>query len=377
MDLERPPGDIGGDAAANSLTPGGDPVSKPTTVSSGKSAWDLLPSGVILVLVPTLLSTEDGTTNPVTVGDGDGANATPSPLLRRPPAPALPPNDEPGVIMLLPLPVSDGDDDSTLNPATLALGDAERTSATECAVGLTDCLAVGTPRLELTAPWMSASCAGDVPNIIYVSEPVPVSWVRWRRAAAVCAAGEVNMFASEPRLVYFGGSENIPRPLAGGSDAGGGDATTRAPVRAKESNPTYSREHDPGETPAGGRSRRRPGAFVASSPVAEELGQLERKPKNRGNTPNEVPAQKVAGAEDPRTRQDPPHGPSKTRAEPVDKVQRPGREIPDRALRRRANTDVASRARLPGFSPRVDRKMRRGVGRRTGVREKRELTFAM
>ena len=179
----------------------------------------------------------------------------------------------------MPLPVSDGDDDSTLNPATLALGDAERTSATECAVGLTDCLAVGTPRLELTAPWMSASCAGDVPNIIYVSEPVPVSWVRWRRAAAVCAAGEVNIFASEPRLVYFGGSENIPRPLAGGSDAGGGDATTRAPVRAKESNPTYSHEHDPGKIPAGGRSRRRPGAFVASSPVAEELGQLERKPK--------------------------------------------------------------------------------------------------
>ena len=140
-------------------------------------------------------------------------------------------------------------------------------------------MAVGTPRLELTAPWMSASCAGDVPNIIYVSEPVPVSWVRWRRAAAVCAAGEVNIFASEPRLVYFGGSENIPRPLAGGSDAGGGDATTRAPVRAKESNPTYSHEHDPGKTPAGGRSRRRPGAFVASSPVAEELGQLERKPK--------------------------------------------------------------------------------------------------
>ena len=51
-------------------------------------------------------------------------------------------------------------------------------------------MAVGTPRLELTALWMSASCAGDVPNIIYVSEPVPVSWVRWRRAAAVCAAGE-------------------------------------------------------------------------------------------------------------------------------------------------------------------------------------------
>lgn len=192
MDLERPPGDMGGDAAANSLTPGGDPVSKPTTVSSGKSAeMDLLPSGVILVLVPTLFSAEDGIANPVTVGDGEGASATPSPLLRRPPCPAaLPPNDEPGVIMLLPLPVSDGDDDSTLNPAVLTPGDAERTSITECAVGLTDCLAVGTPRLELTALWMSASCAGDVPNIIYVSEPVPVSWVRWRRAAAVCAAGE-------------------------------------------------------------------------------------------------------------------------------------------------------------------------------------------
>ena len=78
---------------------------------------------------------------------------------------------------------------------------------------------------------------------------------------------------------FLGGSENIPRPLAGGSDAGGGDATTRAPVRAKESNPTYSHEHDPGKIPAGGRSRRRRGAFVASSPVAEELGQLERKPK--------------------------------------------------------------------------------------------------
>ena len=92
----------------------------------------------------------------------------------------------------MPLPVSDGDDDSTLNPAVLAPGDAERTSTwTECAVGLTDCLAVGTPRLEVMALWMSASCAGDVPNIIYVSDPVPVSWVRWRRAAAaVCAAGE-------------------------------------------------------------------------------------------------------------------------------------------------------------------------------------------
>ena len=89
------------------------------------------------------------------------------------------------------------------------------------------------------------------------------------------------------------------------------------------------------------------------------------------------PRKRSPGAEDPRTRTEPPHGPSKTRAEPVDKVQRPGREIPDRALRKRANTDVASRARLPGFSPRVDRKMRRGVGRRTGVREKRELTFAM
>lgn len=149
---------------------------------------------------------------------------------------------------------------------------------------------------------------------------------------------------------FLGGSENIPRPFAGGSDAGGGDATTRAPDRAKETNPTYNHEHDPVSTPPGGRSRRRRGAFVASSPVAEELGQLERRP-NRGNTPNEVPAQKVAGAEDPRTRQDPPRGPSKTRAEPVDKVQRPGREIPDRALRKRANTDVASRARLPGFSP--------------------------
>ena len=63
------------------------------------------------------------------------------------------------------------------------------------------------------------------------------------------------------------------------------------------------------------------------------------------------PRKRSPGAEDPRTRTDPPHGPSKTRAEPVDKVQRPGREIPDRALRKRANTDVASRARLPGFSP--------------------------
>ena len=32
------------------------------------------------------------------------------------------------------------------------------------------CLApLGTPRLELTGLWISASCAGDVPNIIYVS----------------------------------------------------------------------------------------------------------------------------------------------------------------------------------------------------------------
>ena len=127
------------------------------TVSSGKSEWkDLVPSGVILVLVPTELFSaedEDGNANPVTVGDGDGASATPSPLLRRPPCPALPPNDEPGVIMLLPLPVSDGDDDSTPNPADLAPGDADRTSTwVECAAGLADCLAAGTPRLELTAP---------------------------------------------------------------------------------------------------------------------------------------------------------------------------------------------------------------------------------
>ena len=32
------------------------------------------------------------------------------------------------------------------------------------------CLApLGTPRLELTGLWISASCAGDVPNIIYGS----------------------------------------------------------------------------------------------------------------------------------------------------------------------------------------------------------------
>ena len=175
---------------------------------------------------------------------------------------------------------------------------------------------------------------------------------------------------------FLGGSENIPRPFAGGSDAGGGDATTRAPDRAKESNPTYNHEHDPGSTPAGGRSRRRRGAFVASSPVAENWANW-REDQTAATPRTRFPRKRSPGAEDPRTRTDPPHGPSKTRAEPVDKVQRPGREIPDRALRKRANTDVASRARLPGFSPRVDRKMRRGVGRRTGVREKRELTFAM
>jgi len=158
MDLDKPPGDIGGDAETDSVAPScGNPASKPTTVSSGKSEWkDLVPSGVILVLVPTELFSaedEDGNANPVTVGDGDGASATPSPLLRRPPCPALPPNDEPGVIMLLPLPVSDGDDDSTPNPADLAPGDADRTSTwVECAAGLADCLAAGTPRLELTEP---------------------------------------------------------------------------------------------------------------------------------------------------------------------------------------------------------------------------------
>ena len=93
-------------------------MSNPTTVSSGKSTGDRAPSGVIrvIILVPTdPPSFEDGgTVNPVTVGDSDGVSATPSPLLRL--DVCLPPKDEGGVTMLAPLPVSDGDEDSTLNP---------------------------------------------------------------------------------------------------------------------------------------------------------------------------------------------------------------------------------------------------------------------
>ena len=93
-------------------------MSNPTTVSSGKSTGDRAPSGVIrvIILVPTDPPSFDdgGTVNPVTVGDSDGVSATPSPLLRR--CVLLPPKDEGGVTMLAPFPVSDGDEDSTLNP---------------------------------------------------------------------------------------------------------------------------------------------------------------------------------------------------------------------------------------------------------------------
>ena len=93
-------------------------MSNPTTVSSGKSTGDRAPSGVIrvIILVPTDPPSleDDGTVNPVTVGDSDGVSATPSPLRRL--DVLLPPKDEGGVTMLAPLPVSDGDEDSTLNP---------------------------------------------------------------------------------------------------------------------------------------------------------------------------------------------------------------------------------------------------------------------
>jgi hypothetical protein len=146
-------------------------------------------------LVPTLdppSFEDDGTVNPVTVGDSDGVSATPSPLRRLDVCLAVP-KDEGGVTMLAPLPVSDGDEDSTLNPCcedrVCVTGDADRTSM--CADGgeTEPCLAPpGTPRLELTGLWISASCAGDVPNIIYVSCTVPLSSMRSGNAA-VCAAG--------------------------------------------------------------------------------------------------------------------------------------------------------------------------------------------
>ena len=94
-------------------------MSNPTTVSSGKSTGDRAPSGVIrvIILVPTDPPSfdDDGTVNPVAVGDSEGGSATPSPLRRLDVCLAVP-KDEGGVTMLAPLPVSDGDEDSTLNP---------------------------------------------------------------------------------------------------------------------------------------------------------------------------------------------------------------------------------------------------------------------